>query len=247
MKPNQTSVRGGIQDVLFPMATANVTQGDFEGNHPWYGSDLAGADTGRDLLYAPCDVKCVATNPNDGNAVWWQSVDKVRHADGTIDYLAIMILHDNNLDGIYVGAVYKQGQQIAQEGTAGYATGNHLHVEFAKGAYTKQYAQNAKGYYLPNGVAVETVCFIDNTALIGSCANWDWKHTSDVPVASPSTPSGELKGSAIKFWTVDPGDTLSAIAMEMGQTVDALASHNGIENPSLINVGQVIYNPGYKG
>lgn len=248
MKKGQTSVRGEIQDILIPMEYFRCLQGDFEGNHPSYACDMSGKDTGRDLAYAPCDVVCVATNPNDGNTVWWQSQNKVRFADGTIDYLTMMIIHDNNLDGIYVGAKYSQGQQIAQEGTAGMANGNHLHIEVAKGKFTTKYAKNAKGFYLPNSTAIETVCFADGTTFVTS-SNWNWKYTRDVPAtsASTSTSSGTLKGSAIYKWTVDPGDTLSYIASEMGQTVDAVAKYNGIKNPNLINVGQVIKNPGYKG
>ena len=44
-------------------------------------------------------------------------------------------------------------------------------------------------------------------------------------------------------YTVKSGDTLSAIAQAYGTTVDALAKHNNILNPSLINVGQVINIP----
>lgn len=197
MKKGQTSVRGGIQDILIPMEFFRCLQGDFEGNHPSYACDMSGKDTGRDLCFAPCDVVCVATNPNDGNTVWWQSQNKVRFADGTIDYLAMMIIHDNNLDGIYIGAKYSQGQQIAQEGTAGMANGNHLHIEFAKGKLTSKYAKNAKGYYLPNSIAIETVCFADGTTFMTS-SNWGWKYTKDVPVTSASKPSA-ITGSSAKY------------------------------------------------
>ena len=65
-------------------------------------------------LYAPFDVVCVGVDgPDLGNAVFWQSQNKVRFADGTIDYATIMIIHDNNLDGIRVGVKYSQGTQIA--------------------------------------------------------------------------------------------------------------------------------------
>ena len=183
MKKGQTSRRGGIQDILLPMEYFRCLQGDFEGNHPWYACDMSGKDSGRDLFYAPVDVICVATNPKDGNAVWWQSQEKVRFADGTIDYFTMMVLHDNTLSGIYVGVRYAQGQQIAQEGTAGYANGNHLHVEVAKGKFQKMYAHNERGYYLPNGIAIETVCFADNTTFLTS-KNWHWKYTQDVPAAT---------------------------------------------------------------
>src|SRR5690606_36328504 len=42
------------------------------------------------------------------------------------------------------------------------------------------------------------------------------------------------------YYTVKPGDTLIRIALETGQNWRDLASWNGLENPNLIEVGQVI-------
>jgi LysM repeat protein len=42
---------------------------------------------------------------------------------------------------------------------------------------------------------------------------------------------------------VKPGDTLSGIAAQFGTTVKELAKLNGITNPSLIRVGQVLQIP----
>lgn len=178
----QKSIRNGIEDILFPMEYCNCTQGDFEGTHAGtYACDLAGKDTGIDPAFFPFSAVCKATNPNDGNAVWWQSQSKVRFADGTIDYCTIMVLHDNNLDGAYVGAKYSQGDQMAAEGTAGNATGNHLHIEIAKGPFTKQYEQNAYGvWHLPNNMPIEKACFVDNTILMNGSDSWAWKRTTDV-------------------------------------------------------------------
>lgn len=183
MRQGQKSKRGGIQDILLPMEYFRCLQGDFEGNHPWYACDMSGKDTGRDLCFAPVDVICVGIDANNGNAVWWQSQNKVRFADGTINDLTMMIIHDNNLQGIYLGAKYEQGKQIAQEGSAGYANGNHLHIEVAKGKFSSKYARNAKGYYLPNGIAIETACFADDTIFLTS-KHWYWIYTKDVPVQS---------------------------------------------------------------
>lgn len=44
-------------------------------------------------------------------------------------------------------------------------------------------------------------------------------------------------------YTVQSGDTLGAIAASFGVTVTALASANGIQNPNLIQVGQVLQIP----
>ena len=46
-----------------------------------------------------------------------------------------------------------------------------------------------------------------------------------------------------KTYTVKKGDTLSAIALLYGTTVRELVSLNGIKNPNLIKVGQVIQIP----
>jgi predicted chitinase/nucleoid-associated protein YgaU len=45
-------------------------------------------------------------------------------------------------------------------------------------------------------------------------------------------------------YTVQPGDTLSAIAERHGSTVDAIAQANGITNPNFIQVGQQLRIPG---
>lgn len=188
MKKGQTSKRGGYEDILFPMEICNITQGDNTGTHKGtYATDLAGKDTGRDLFYAPFSVVCKAVDAANGNAVWWESQNKVRFADGTIDYATIMIVHDNSLGGIYVGAKYKQGIQIAQEGTAGKATGNHLHFEIAKGKYDHMYDLNKYGvYHLPNNMPIENACFMDNTTIKQGIAKW--KYLKDVKVSESKCP-----------------------------------------------------------
>lgn len=57
------------------------------------------------------------------------------------------------------------------------------------------------------------------------------------PTEKPSTTS---TGAT---YTVKKGDTLSAIAKKYGTTYAVLAAYNGIENPNLIYVGQVIKIP----
>jgi len=45
-------------------------------------------------------------------------------------------------------------------------------------------------------------------------------------------------------YTIRPGDTLSAIAAQLGTTVQALAQANGIRNPDLIHAGNTLAVPG---
>lgn len=51
-------------------------------------------------------------------------------------------------------------------------------------------------------------------------------------------------GDGVTSYTIEPGDTLGALAARWGTTVAAIAELNGIANPSLIFVGQRIRKPG---
>lgn len=48
----------------------------------------------------------------------------------------------------------------------------------------------------------------------------------------------------MRTYTVKKGDTLSQIAKKFAVTVEALVASNGIKNPDMIRVGQVIKIPG---
>lgn len=58
------------------------------------------------------------------------------------------------------------------------------------------------------------------------------------PAPSPSPSPG-----CPRYYTVQPGDTLSAIAARFGTTVDAIVKANNIKNPNLIYVGQRLIIP----
>lgn len=58
--------------------------------------------------------------------------------------------------------------------------------------------------------------------------------------AGSSTPGTPISGDT---YTVKSGDTLSEIAAAWGVSVSELAAYNGISNPDVINVGQVIKKP----
>ena len=60
------------------------------------------------------------------------------------------------------------------------------------------------------------------------------------PTATPPPPGGGGGGT----YTVSPGDTLSAIARRFGTSWQEIAALNGISNPNIIHVGQVLQIPG---
>jgi LysM repeat protein len=60
--------------------------------------------------------------------------------------------------------------------------------------------------------------------------------------ATPSpTPTEAVQGS--QEYTVQPGDSLSAIAAQFGVTIDAIAAANNITNPDLIQPGDTLTIP----
>lgn len=59
------------------------------------------------------------------------------------------------------------------------------------------------------------------------------------PQASRALPGAENAGKP-GYYTVKPGDTLIRIALESGQNWRDIATWNGLENPNLIEVGQVV-------
>ncbi len=61
---------------------------------------------------------------------------------------------------------------------------------------------------------------------------------------SSGTGTGGTAGKSEQTYTVKLGDTLSGIAAKYGTTYQKLAAYNGIANPDIINVGQVIRIPG---
>ena len=96
--------------------------------------DLSGKDTGIESIKAPFTgtIKRIYTNTN---TVWIQSIDKVKYADGTIDYMTVMTMHDNEVSNSKVGDIIKQGEIYYEEGRQGYTTGNHIHLAVGKGKF----------------------------------------------------------------------------------------------------------------
>lgn len=72
---------------------------------------------------------------NGCNAIWLESIDKVEYADGTIDFMTIMTLHDNDISNLKVGQIIKQGDIYYNPGVKGQVTGSHIHMAIGKGKF----------------------------------------------------------------------------------------------------------------
>lgn len=184
MQKGQKSIRGGIQDFLCPFTDMYITQGS-GGAYSHRGTmanDVRGIEAGvRYPYYAPCDVKCIWTYPSSGQAMW-QSLEKVRFANGNIDYATFVTCHDNTFDA-YVGQVVPQGNQLGNMGDKGNATGVHCHIEIAQHKYDlSNWQQNQYGIWcFPNETDTDDCYFVNDTNIIYGMGG-SWKRTEDVPV-----------------------------------------------------------------
>lgn len=152
-----------VNYLIYPTKIMNITQG-YTGSYthsqhnignpkdyPW---DEACGDSGRSSFYCPCDkmkvVRIYGYRSGGTNTIWLESTSKVDFADGTQDYVVIMITHPNDSDlaSMYKGKIYTRGQEICKEGTDGHATGNHFHLSAGKGKYKSGWVKNSKGKWV---------------------------------------------------------------------------------------------------
>lgn len=131
------------------------------------------------------------------NSVWLESNEPVLYADGTVDYMTIMTHHDNDISGLYVGKVIKQGETYYNPGTKGLSTGPHIHLAIGKGKFTGSGWH--KGEYQP---MIDSYCWVINNqynvvdglflydAVEIEYAMYDWKRTGDL-IVNEITPNVE--------------------------------------------------------
>ena len=182
MQKGQKSVRGGIEDFLCPFTDMYITQGsNMKPSHMGImANDVRGLQSGiRYPYYAPCTCKCIKTYSESGQ-VMWQSINKVRFANGRIDYATFMTVHDDTMDA-YVGLIVPQGNQLGNMGTKGNATGVHCHIEISQSADTS-WTKNSYGvWHFNNEYDTDDCYFVDNTNILNGMGG-NWKTTDKVPV-----------------------------------------------------------------
>lgn len=163
---------------MYPFKTIRITQKDHEGTHKGcWAVDEAGNDTGIDSAYAPFTGIIKKIYTSDANEVWLESKNKVEYPDGTIDYMTILLCHDNDVSDLWVGKEIKQGQRFYEEGTKGNATGNHVHMECGKGKFTGTgWHKDSAGYWsINNGKLITECLFIDDSYNLINTAGYLFK------------------------------------------------------------------------
>lgn len=188
MFKGKTSVRKGIEDFLCPFTDMYITQGS-NGKYSHKGTmanDVRGKERGvRYEYYAPCTCKCLKIYSSSGQAMW-QSLEKVRFANGRIDYATFMTAHDESLaDHTYIGKVIKQGELLGYMGKKGNATGVHCHIQIEQGNNTNWFKNEFGIYRFNNEYDTDDCYFIDDTNIINGMGG-NWRYVSDVEVIEDS-------------------------------------------------------------
>lgn len=166
-----------MEKPMYPSKVIRITQKHGVGTHKNnYAVDEAGIDGGISNLIAPFTGVVKKIYTSDANEVWLESSNKVEYADGTIDYMTIMLAHDNDVSNLWVGKVIKQGEVFYQEGTKGQATGNHVHFECAKGKFTGTgWYNDGVAWAINNGKRADQCLWIDDTYTIKDTKGYTFK------------------------------------------------------------------------
>lgn len=195
MRAGQTlKTNTGIEVMLFPLEYLYMSQ-DEGGDTSHVGTlaiDFLGwGNAGRIYqcpYYAPCSCTCIGSTES-ANRIW-QSNNPVLLADGSVDYVSWVQAHDNN--PLPIGTVLNQGDLLGHTGTAGNVTGDHLHLNVAKGKYTgwEQVPPN-NFWQLRNSMHIYNACYVNDTEIIRGFGH-DWKTYN-----APTPPKPRAKSNLI--------------------------------------------------
>ena len=214
MKAKTKYIRNGIEDLMIPFTKMYITQGSKTWSHSGaMAMDVTNGDGSRAPYYAPCTVRCVTVYPSTGQVIW-QSVNKVRMANGLIDYVNICTAHDDTVNA-KVGMVIPQGNQFANMGSRGIGTGIHAHYQLSVGKINPW--GYIKGSFVFNGVTnpvygfreekydIDDISFIDDTTILSGKGKW--KKRSSVTVGTKKIT--EWKDTVLKVGDTVKTNTLS--------------------------------------
>ena len=167
----------GYEVLLFPLAYMYMSQdegGDYSHLYTYSMDFLGWGANGRILkcpYYAPCTLKCVYVG---SSYRVFTSTNKVHFADGTLDYVTISFHHDNDPIAS-LNQIFNQGDLIGHTGTAGgNVTGDHVHINTARGTYKGFYDVGTGHYQLRNSTHIYDTMYVNDT-IIRQGYNHNWR------------------------------------------------------------------------
>lgn len=157
------------ETAYFPGSILKVTQGAYnQFNGYSHGSQNAFDLGGNSNYVAPFTGKIVDIW-SAYNVVTLQSTNKVYYADGTLDYMTVSFVHDNNISNLKEGMIIKQGTVFYQPGTkdpTGKTTGTHLHIAVKRG--------KVNSYFFSGNVYPNDAFWLKSTTSISQRGGYAW-------------------------------------------------------------------------
>ena len=228
----------------------------YRDNNPDYNYDMSNAGSKPSVKYWPFYAmwQWTSTGRLDG---WSGNLDLDEFYGDTNAWDKYVGVSDGNIDEGVVNPEppKKSNEEIAQEVMDGkWGVGNDRKNRLEAAGYDYNAIQDIVNSKYDNTPSYSTYTVVSGDTLsgIGAKLGVNWKDIASLNgIGSPYTiyPGQVLKISggnsapAKVTYTVKSGDTLSGIASKYGTTVNAIASANGISNPNLIYVGQVLTIP----
>lgn len=191
--------------LVFGMHHLNITQagagmtGGKNLSHISYELDLAGEDGGIDFWrnMMPNTYWIVAGKWGTSGTVFFWPCDKngngkkVLCADGVERYVTLAMTH--SYANYKVGKIIGYKDVMYQEGTKGFATGNHIHLECCSGRVREKILKNGV-YILEDMLDPRKVFFVlDGYTTVKSTLGLSFKHCSKVEVEAPKVEGIEMK------------------------------------------------------
>lgn len=160
----------GYEFALYPADVLSVTQGYYD-TYSHQKQNALDITTPKQVVFAPFTGKIVRIDRgyHRYNTVWLQSCDKVVYADGTVDYMTVVFMHDNNVSDLSIGQIVTQGENFYHPGVAGGATGTHVHIACIRGEYKSSMGLTGSGDVYP-----EDALFIKSGTTVHSAYGLDW-------------------------------------------------------------------------
>lgn len=167
-------------------------------------------------IYTPC------------NAIFCESVEKVLFADGTKDYMNILLIHDDDISDLKENQIIKQGTIFYQPGNKGISTGSHIHIACACGKYLKwvkgKYQPKVKTYawVLPKQKEINDCLFLDESVKVTN-GIYKWVKVSTKNKTHKYAPSCDSKYKSLV-------DALKSVYIKSDfETRKNIASLNGLK------------------
>jgi hypothetical protein len=119
----------------------------------------------------------------NGNGTILESVNKVFAPDGVIDYMCVVLWHDNDISDIQLGKVYKQDEKYYDMGTANAPGQFHCHLEVIRGKYKGWNGTTSNGSLkFINAIEPYKALFLTEDTIL-KYSDYPWKRVVGTPIS----------------------------------------------------------------